>query len=89
MDLTISHLQRCDIVPRCNMDDLTGPLCTTAASSDPQVEPFLPDATVVLKVDMRKEAHQSLGGSHGRYTLPLQERWSVTKFCISCEIFEI
>ena len=69
MDLTILHLQRCDIVPRCNMDDLTGPLCTTAASSDPQVEPFLPDATVVLKVDMRKEAHQFLGGSQDRYTL--------------------
>ena len=82
----------CDIVQRCNMDDLTALLHTTAASSNPQVdpgEPLLPDATLVLKVDMRKEAHQSLGGSHGRYTLPLQERWSVTKFCISCEVFEI
>ena len=54
------------------MDDLTALLHTTAASSNPQVdpgEPLLPDATLVLKVDMRKEAHQSLGGSHGRYTL--------------------
>ena len=76
MDLTISHLQRCDIVPTCKMDDPTEPLCTTAASSDPQVdpgEPLLPDATLVLKVDMRKEAHQSLGGSHGRYTLPCKK----------------
>ena len=73
----------CDIVPRCNMDDLTALLYTTAASSDPQVEPgepLLPDATVVLKVDMRKEAHQSLGGSQDRYTLLLQERWSVPNF---------
>ena len=80
---TLLHLQRCDIVPRCNMDDLTALLHTTAASSDPQVEPgepLLPDATVVLKVDMRKEAHQSLGGSQDRYTLLLQERWSVPNF---------
>ena len=69
---TLLDLQRCDIVPRCNMDDLTALLYTTAASSDPQVEPgepLLPDATVVLKVDMRKEDHQSLGGSQDRYTL--------------------
>ena len=65
------------------MDDLTALLYTTAASSDPQVEPgepLLPDATVVLKVDMRKEAHQSLGGSQDRYTLLLQGRWSVPNF---------
>ena len=65
------------------MDDPTALLHTTANSSDLQVdpgEPLLPDATLVLKVDMRKEAHQFLGGSHGRYTLLLQERCSVPNF---------
>ena len=80
---TLLHLQRCDIVHRCNLDDLTALFHTTAASSDPQVEPgepLLPDATIVLKVDMRKEVHQFLGGSQDRYTLLLQERWSVPNF---------
>ena len=39
------HLQRSDIVHRCNPDDLTALSHTTAASSDPS-EPLLPDATL-------------------------------------------
>ena len=47
---------------RCNIDDLTPLLHTTAASTDPG-EPFYLTPLLVLKVDMREKAQQFLGGN--------------------------
>ena len=77
-------------------------LCTGATwmTSHPSSTPLLPALTpvnpcyltplLVLKVIMREKAQQFLGGNQGWYTLLLWARNVVgTKFCISCEIFEI
>ena len=79
------HLQRCDIVHRCNLIDLTALSHNTAASADPS-EPLLPDATLGPQ-DMQKGRTSAVPGRESRrlHLALVSKKVVGTKFCISCE----